>query len=501
MRGAGCGRGASHYAAIFNAGIRPGDVSARVRCAERTAARRSGVDPVGHLRAAKRSFIKVHRAAIDRLAIHEAATRSRGDGVHVVSVCIIKVAIAVAVHEIPVAHKCVAGVDAMPIARATVIPRTEWLTPAQREPAEASTKPKTAAQETNKRGSIKRSRIYGTRAPTPVATKIIPAAIVKRREAPGSVVDPSPTPRTYVAPVAIAVGRPILRDIVGSPNGTVLRIFLPSAVIVEITVANDISRNVARGSGIVFLQIAFLRPTVESIRLRRGTCSVVNVSVGAGDIGSFACVQGVVLTGGGNFAFATNHGDAGEIPVFVDVDTECSGLRDGERKIWRVHFIDVALTNFTNAEINFSFRKPHLNYVVVEVEKGERGHVAEVNGDLAHLKFRAGVCVAPKFVADGDRPILGSSAPIAGAARLDRNRTVENADTSNATRRIVAVVGCHGSVIHGVLCGVDGALGGRRRIAGAIHLRDVFLSLSFYNGRRNQQQSCSQQQPFGAKLD
>src|SRR5580704_7243848 len=177
MRGAGCGRGASHYAAIFNAGIRPGDVSARVRCAERTAARRSGVDPVGHLRAAKRSFIKVHRAAIDRLAIHEAATRSRGDGMHVVSVCVIKVAIAVAVHEIPVAHKCVASVDAAPIACAAAIPWAERLTPTQREPpkAEASTRtetePKAAAKETNKRRNIESAGIDRTRAPTPVAAK------------------------------------------------------------------------------------------------------------------------------------------------------------------------------------------------------------------------------------------------------------------------------------------------------------------------------------------
>ena len=55
-------------------------------------------------------------------------------------------------------------------------------------------------------------------------------------EPPRLVLDPSPTPRSNIAPIAITVRSPVRRDLVGHPNVAVGRLFLPSAVIVEVAV-------------------------------------------------------------------------------------------------------------------------------------------------------------------------------------------------------------------------------------------------------------------------
>ncbi len=91
------------------------------------------------------------------------------------------------------------------------------------------------------------------------------------------------------------------------------------------------------------------------------------------------------LATGGHFAFAADHGHAGGVPVLIHVDAKGSGFFDRESQIRRIHFVDIALAQFADTEINAAFRKAHLRDALVQVQEGERGHAAKMDGSGAGL--------------------------------------------------------------------------------------------------------------------
>src|SRR5262249_21620385 len=151
-----------------------------------------------------------------------------------------------------------------------VVPRMERLAPTEREPrmapapakADAETK---APEESDKCRTIIGISPHRSRSPTPITAGVNPPTVVERRKTPRRVVYPRPAPRAYIAPVAVAVRRPVGRNIVGCPNVAVLRILLPSAVVVEVAVADHIAVHVARGNRVVLSKIALFGPLVQSV--------------------------------------------------------------------------------------------------------------------------------------------------------------------------------------------------------------------------------------------
>src|SRR5713101_4761680 len=147
--------------------------------------------------------------------------------------------------------------------------KSEW------EPADAATPAKTgveapaAAKEAHKGRPVDRRTKERARAPAPAAREIVPAAVVVRGKAPRRIVNPGPTPRADPVPIAVAVRSPARGDLGRIPNMPVLGLISPSAVIIEVVVADHIARNVTRGNRVVFLQVALRSPTIEAVGTRR----------------------------------------------------------------------------------------------------------------------------------------------------------------------------------------------------------------------------------------
>jgi hypothetical protein len=185
----------------------------------------------------------------------------------------------------------------------------------------------------------------------------------------------------------------------------------------------------------LFAQVTLVRPLVEAV-LRRGLDDRGLDVIRAVEHAALVGLNIVGFAAGSDLAFAANNRDAGGIAVFVHIDAESTGLRDGKSQIGRVHFIEIAFAYFLDAKINGTLGESHLRNVLVEIEEGKGGHAAEMDGNYTGLQFRAGIFVGPEFVADGHGTIKSSGAPIARTSRLHGNRAVHKADACDASGRI-----------------------------------------------------------------
>ena len=138
-RAATCGHTALHV------GGRSRNVVVHIRSAQVAAMCRAGVDSaVRDLCAAEIGGCQMSRSAVNGLAASKAASRHGAYGARIVCVAVaVEVMKIVNGHAIHVVEMGVVDVDVMPISRAAVVPRVEWLTPTQWEPANACTDSKT----------------------------------------------------------------------------------------------------------------------------------------------------------------------------------------------------------------------------------------------------------------------------------------------------------------------------------------------------------------------
>ena len=86
----------------------------------------------------------------------------------------------------------------------------------------------------DERRGIDRMGIDSARDPSPMAVDVDPPAIVKRRETPGLIVDPSPAPRFDPIPMAKAIRRPVVRHGSREPHRSCIGNGAPSAITVEV---------------------------------------------------------------------------------------------------------------------------------------------------------------------------------------------------------------------------------------------------------------------------
>jgi hypothetical protein len=165
----------------------------------------------------------------------------------------------------------VSDVYVLYITRTRAIPRdvnfsrSEW-EPTHRSSAHANTE---SANEGDQRGSINRAHGNWSRDPAPPASYKSPAAIMEWSKTPGFVFNPSPTPWVDVGPVAVAIGSPISRYGTRRPYMTVVRVGLPTTVLVEVLVAGHILRSVLPALALVFTLVPRLAPLSKRICLRK----------------------------------------------------------------------------------------------------------------------------------------------------------------------------------------------------------------------------------------
>ncbi len=74
--------------------------------------------------------------------------------------------------------------------------------------------------------------------PAPRASDVCPTAIVRNGKAPRRVVHPSPAPRVYPGPMAVAVRGPACGHVRWRPNVAVAWVLMPAAVRIQVFIAN-----------------------------------------------------------------------------------------------------------------------------------------------------------------------------------------------------------------------------------------------------------------------
>src|SRR5262249_25857389 len=154
-------------------------------------------------------------------------------------------------------------VDVAHVARAVAIARHIHVAQPEREPAhggpaDAHADADAAAHPCHQRRRIDRTRHVAPRRPAPAVARPQPGAVVERREAPRRIVDPGPTPRAHIAPVAGAVRRPADRDAARYPDRAGIRVLVPGTVAAEVLDAGHLGRDVRRHRIAVLRRIAIV---------------------------------------------------------------------------------------------------------------------------------------------------------------------------------------------------------------------------------------------------
>jgi hypothetical protein len=219
---------------------------------------------------------------------------------------------------------------------------------------------------------------------------------------------------------------------------TVIRLLAPSSVVIEVGGAGRFRRNISRGDGVLFPQIAIISPLIKTVlweRLRDRGLDIIR----AIECAALTSLDIISLSAGGYLPFPTDDCNAGGFAVFVYVNAERAGFSNVESQIGSIYFIDVTFANFLDAEVDGTFRKAHLGDVLIEVQEREGSHAAEMDRNDAGLQFSAGIFVGPEFVADGQGTIECCAAPVPLAAWLKRNRAIEIANASNTGRWVACV--------------------------------------------------------------
>ena len=195
---------------------------------------------------------------VDGAAVREVIPAHGRDGVALVLVTValgwrIELG-AVSRAVVELAHVALAGPVAGP----------ERLARRQRKPAHGPLG-MAAADKTHQRGRVHRTLGQSPRHPGPAWADLRPAPVVKRRKAPGRLIDPGPAPGRNPTPLTGAVGRPIFRYGAGNPDVAVSGVALPVAIVVELLVADCFARHVARRNRVFFGAVAPGAPLVKMV--------------------------------------------------------------------------------------------------------------------------------------------------------------------------------------------------------------------------------------------
>ncbi len=285
-------------------------------------------------------------------------------------VSVVKAATAI-VHKCRVAETRVIEVDVTEIYSAGVIPRTERFAEPQREPTDSSAeaKSKTATEKSHESRPVNRSSIIRTRAPAPTATDKSPAPVMKWRESPRFIANPSPAPRPDVVPISVAIGSPANIDSIGIPDRPVVWFFIPRTVIVEVAVTRHIARHVARRNRIVLPQVAIVGPLIELVGLGCRPDKILHIVVHSVEFAAFSRMNGVSLSIRRDFTFAANRSDARHVTIFIHIDSECAGFGCVESEIRSIDFVDLAFAQFPDAYVDRALRQAHLRRLIVHIQK------------------------------------------------------------------------------------------------------------------------------------
>ena len=244
----------------------------------------------------------------------------------------------------------VRNVHAFHVTRADVIGRAIDVTRAERKPRHTgsaanryanskvrATNPGDKGRSINgtyiRHGYDRRTRGRGY--PAPRTAYGNPSAVVERGEAPRRIIHPSPAPWRNPDPVAVTIRCPTGNRGARKPNCAVLRHGVPTAIFVQIFIANNIVGNILWRRRTIPAPVAVTAPTVKIV------IAFVVLHIGAELICTaeghgISGVYWICRASAGNFTLAVANRDDSCVAIFVYVNAIRTGTQNVERQIGRV---------------------------------------------------------------------------------------------------------------------------------------------------------------------
>src|SRR6185312_1688626 len=244
--------------------------------------------------------------------------------------------VVVDVRHIDVGDPGVRDVNAVHVNRADAIRRDEYIARAEGKPADsrsaaernAETEPRSGANPRYQGRRVYRAHAYTNRSgtPAPAISDVRPTSVVERSKAPGGVIYPGPAPRLNPGPMSGLIGRPAGRDLPRIPDVAITRRGGPTAVLIQILVADYIGRNIARRHEAILVAVAGFRPLIELVRAGRGRDLIGDLPV-ARYIRLLAGIHAEGLPAAGYFSLARAHGYVGFKRIRIGVEPVVAGTQ------------------------------------------------------------------------------------------------------------------------------------------------------------------------------
>ena len=306
-----------------------------------------------------------------------------------------------------------------------------------------------AADPGHERGRVDRPNVsyfnhcrsWRARHPAPHTANDNPTSVMERREAPRLIVNPSPSPGRDPNPVAVAVRSPSNYGSVREPDVAILGHGPPATVIIEILVADHVSRDVARRDGALFAAVAVAAPVIEIVFIAAKALHVGVKLFIPEERAGLPRMNRISRSTARDFAFAIANKHGGRVARLVHINAVAAGTKDGKRQVWSVNLKGFIIIETAHANINGSFGDADLRDVVREVQEGKAGAARQADRRRTDVQLCAGPVVSPKLVAGRDRPVHDSVDPVVGARGIEGNGTVRVAEARDAAGRVILIGG------------------------------------------------------------
>ena len=157
---------------------------------------------------------------------------------------------------------------------------------------------------------------------------------------------------------------------------------------IEIFVADDIRRHIARSRHALVTILPCQRPALEAVGRRRRQIFIV-VKIGAVKPIRLTRADAVRCAFAVRFAFAFTHHDQRRAVLRVDVNAKSARTRDGEGDIGRIDLDAFAGAHPPYLHLHNALRELQLGNAIVDVQQRSAGLRSEAQRRAGHLHFAA----------------------------------------------------------------------------------------------------------------
>jgi hypothetical protein len=158
--------------------------------------------------------------------------------------------------------------------------------------------------------------------------------------------------------------------------------------LIEILVADDFGRDIARGDRALVAALPRQRPALEAFRRTQRERFVV-AEIGAVEAKGLAGGDSISGAFAVSFAFATSHGDQRRAVLRIDVESERACTCNREREVRRIDLDDLTGVDTPHLNLQTALHEFHLLDAVIEIEYRDVRLRAEAQRGIGHLHFAA----------------------------------------------------------------------------------------------------------------